>query len=156
MWVSLSGSQPAAHTHIQVSQPARRGQGQRKQLLRRKPGRLKAIRCPSERGSRRQHSWLKRFKAGRRPASTSTSTGLHVQREVKSLLGEMKVKVWGRWEVVQDIWIFFLFFKNGFFFLTRNKILSLWCLSRQIYMLKICDILAWNGGGWILFVLSLE
>lgn len=71
---------------------------------------------------------------------------------------------WVRWRLkceVDEKWykifgFFFLFFKNGFFFLTRNKILSLWCLSRQIYMLKICDILAWNGGGWILFVLSLE
>ena len=79
---------PASHPH---TQPARTGQEQRKQSLWRKPGRLKAIICPSEAEAVGGNTadWSASKQEGSQPPPPPLS--LHVQGEVRSLQGEMGV-----------------------------------------------------------------
>lgn len=71
------------------------------------------------RGSRRQHGWLDRFKAGSIPV-TATSTKLHVQEEVRRLQGEKGGRQGGGGGLGQGGWEDTRF--------ERKRTLLFWCI----------------------------
>lgn len=87
------------------------------------------------RGSRRQHGWLDRFKAGSIPV-TATSTKLHVQEEVRRLQGEKGGRQGGgggvgaRWLRRYKVWkeedFIILMYLHGLFWSDGVKIEIYW------------------------------